>query len=401
MKPPVPLSILKWIGYLMAAMVIAFAASVCAAAETGGPSIVILPDARALLDQVRTAYAGLKTLQVGGTITGHMDIDGEKRDLNAAIVGSYDGSRFRSEVKDDALVGNTGDHVYIFMPKSNAYLMLDTPADRLRLDGIDDDIAEVICRQDFSLALALSADAAAEIIGGAQSVTKIGDVTIDNALCPTLKIATESADMTFSFDPHTHLLRRQTVDETRQAQSQGAQSVKAALLVMDFVNTTDAPVDAAQFAWTPPPGAQPIRNGPLEGKPVPDFSAVGMDGATVSADDLKGSVCVLNFFSTQVALCATSLAETDQLAADFKDAGLKAYAVDQSEAKETVAKFIADKGIQTPVLLDPGADVGTAFSVQSFPTVVIVDKQGIVRKTYVGTGHTGQVHAEIERLLRD
>jgi peroxiredoxin len=395
------LTMIKWIGYLLAAMVIAAAASVCAASQTAATQLTISPGARALLDQVRAAYAGLKTLHVEGSIVGEFDIDGEKRETTANLVGDYDGTRFRSEIKNDAIAGSTGDQLYIFLPNSNTYLLQDVPKGPARLDAIDDDIGDVIRSQDYSLALALAPDAAVEITSGAQSITRVDQViTKDNIPSPGLKITREFSDTTLYFDSQTHLLRMQTIDEKKLALSQGAQNAKSAILTTFFTETSGSTIQAAAFAWSPPPGTQPIRHSPLEDKPLPGFSATGMDGSSVSSDDLKGSVCVLIFFQSRISACAGSLAETDQLLADFKDAGLKAFAIDLSESKETVAKFIAGNGVQTPVLLDNGTDLADAFGIDSVPTVVVADKNGIVRKVYVGSGHGDQIRRVIQRLLK-
>jgi peroxiredoxin len=393
------LTIIKWIGYLMAAMVIAAAASVCAAAPAATQPD-LSPDVKGLLEQVRAAYANLKTLQITGTIGAQFDIDGESRNNLASFVGSYDGAHFRSEVKDDTIVGCTGGQIYLFLPRSNNYLLHDAPQGPVHLDAIDDDIADVIRSQDYSLALALAPDAAAEITSGAQKIVRADEiVTKDNIPSPALKITSEFSDTTLYFDRKTHLLSLQRVDEKKLALRQGAKDVKFAVVMTNFNNTADAAVRADQFAWAPPPGTQPMRRAALEDKPLPAFSAGALDGSSVSADDLKGSVCVLVFFQSRVSACAGSLAEMDQLLADFKDAGLKAFAIDLSEPKETVAKFIADKGVQTPVLLDNGTDVGDAFGIDSVPTFVVADKDGIVRKFYVGSGHGEQIHREVQKLL--
>src|ERR1700722_7156170 len=92
--------------------------------ETATPT-TISPDAHQLLDQLRTAYASLKSLGVSGTMKADFDIDGVKAGNNAQFTGLYSaGGLFRSEMGStdagkavaDSVAGNTGDKIYIFLP---------------------------------------------------------------------------------------------------------------------------------------------------------------------------------------------------------------------------------------------------------------------------------------------
>jgi peroxiredoxin len=384
----------------------ATAPSAAVASDAHAIQAHISPEAKALLEQMRQAYASVKSLQIMGKVAGNYDIDGEKRQELADFSGLYDShGLFRSEVKGDTQVGNTGSKVYVFLPSRNQYQQTDAPSGAVNLDTIGDDAADLLRKQNLSLALALSADAGREVSQGATSVTVAPDVQIDGAAFPALLIDEQSMDVTLAVDPQTHLVRRETADLTKSAKLAGARSVKSALLTIDFTNTLSAAGDAKLFAWTPPAGAQELKEqgdtSALVGKPAPAFALEDLNGKKVSSRDLKGSVYVLDFWATWCGPCVASLPKLDELYKSLKDSGLKVFALDQSEEKATVAKFIAEKKMTLTALLDSDSKVGQAYGVEGIPTTVVVGKDGRVRKVFVGSGNEDGIKQAVDAALKE
>jgi peroxiredoxin len=360
---------------------------VTVASDTTQPAVVSA-DARQLLDQIRDAYSGVKSLGIVGTIAGHFDIDNEKKESTGTFNGLYDAGKFRNEMKDDAIVGDTGDTVYLFVPNANKYESHPTtqPA---TLDSIPAEIADIVRVQDLSLALALSGDASAELLNGTSAAAMTDSVKIDGVTYPAILLTQETQDVTLAVDPQTHLLRRETVDLTKLAKSRGAQVVKIAEFVIDFSHTPGIVPAADAFAWTPPPGATMIDNSqpvsPLTGKPVPSFSATEMDGTQISSDSLKGTPYVLDFWATWCGPCIASLPHVDQLYQQMKGTDLKVIAVNVGDTRDVVAKFVQDQKLTLPVALDPDSKMSEPFgATDTIPLTVIVGRDGIVRKVFIG-----------------
>jgi peroxiredoxin len=259
-------------------------------------------------------------------------------------------------------------------------------------------------KQNPSLALALSGDAQKELLDGALTVQKIDDVKVDAGSWPALRIITKDRDLTVAVDAQTHLLRWTSVDVAKALKQQGAHDVKSATLTYDYASTSAAPVDAAQFAWSPPPGAQEMQPQDasgvpdLEGKPAPAFALSGLDGKQVSSDDLKGSVYVLDFWATWCGPCVAALPHLDDIYKSLKDSGLKVYAVDQGEDKDTVQKFVTGTKLSIPVLLDSDAKVGDAYGAQQIPETVVVGKDGKIRKVFLA-GSDDEIRDAIKKAM--
>jgi peroxiredoxin len=374
-----------------------------AVTPTTNPSLSVSPDARMLLDEMTQAYAGLKSLSVAGKLTSNFDIDGQKDSQQSEFTAIWGaGGKFRHELHGDAVLGNTGDKVYAFIVAENAYITHDAPA-AVNLDSLDTAIARVLRGQNPSLALALCGNAEKELLDGAQTVEKVADVIVNAAACPALRISTPDRDLTVAVDPRTHLMRWTSVDMTKLVRQKGAHDVKSALLTYDYATTNTAPINASQFAWSPPAGAQEMQQDSgagaqapdLEGKIAPAFTLSGLDGNQVNSADFKGSVVVVDFWATWCGPCVASLPQLDEIYKSLKSSGLKVYALDQQEDKPTVQKWVTDNKLTIPALLDSDGKVGQAYGAQAIPETVVIGKDGKIRKVLVGAG------PENEQALRD
>ncbi len=140
----------------------------------------------------------------------------------------------------------------------------------------------------------------------------------------------------------------------------------------------------------------------LVGKPAPDFKLEGLDGKEVHLADLKGSVVVLDFWATWCGPCVQSMPHLDELYKAESPKGLKVFAVNQEEDKDTVQGFLKSRNLTVPALLDKDGQVGQAYEANAIPQTVIVGKDGKVRKVFIGYGmDTGdQIRKEVEAAMK-
>jgi cytochrome c biogenesis protein CcmG, thiol:disulfide interchange protein DsbE len=367
-------------------------------ATTQPAPLTISPEARVVLDQVRDAYSGLKTLSVTGNIKAEFDIDGVHRADSANFKGLYaEPGLFRTEMGGtiasdsaaappvDAVLGNSGDKIYLFQPDKNRYQMIDAPKGKVDLSALGDDVADLLRRQNLPIALAMSGDAASELTDSASSITRAADVTIDGKPFSAITIAYPQRDITLAVDPASHLIGRTIEDDTKYAKQMGAQQVKSALLTMDYTNSSNVTADATAFAWAPPPGAQ-LVTGPdsgqdIEGKAAPAFSLTAIDGSQVDSKSLKGTVYLVDFWATWCPTCVAELPHLDALYKELKPRGVRFFAIDVQEDKDTVQKFVKDNKLEIPVLMDPDGKVTDQYDkTGALPFTAIVGKDGTVLK---------------------
>jgi peroxiredoxin/outer membrane lipoprotein-sorting protein len=405
------------------------------AAKKEEKKIEVTTEVRSFLDTVRDAYAKLKTLKVEGTITGEIDMNGEQQTNHAQFVASYQspltfrhqlreqvpGKAGKVDLTDSMTIGGTGKKIYIFEPAYKYYYLAEAPKERTT-DGFGAQIAGALEQQNLSLLLALMKDASDELLEGVDKLEKVADVKVGDDACPSLRfVVGKELEATVSFDPKTNLVRRVVWDRKGYAEAHKQQDVKKVLVTVEYSKTEiDPDLSTEAFAWAPPVGARDVtsladagsaadddeggeadqKHTALIGKPAPDFKLKGLDGVEVKLSDLKGNVVLLDFWATWCGPCRASLPHLDEIYQEFKDKGLKAYAVDLREDEATVKAFIEKTNLGIPPLFDKDGKASKGFGVSGIPQTVVIGKDGTIKKIVVGSGTHDQVKKAIEEALK-
>ena len=147
------------------------------------------------------------------------------------------------------------------------------------------------------------------------------------------------------------------------------------------------------------------NDGPLTGKPAPDFALplVAGEGAEpgdrVRLSDLRGQFLVLDFWASWCGPCKHSVPILNDVAAMLADRGVRVYGINAEGMPAARVKHVATQwAMRYPVLHDPTAEAQLAYEVSALPTLVLVDREGVVRRTYAGSPSAAQLVAEIREL---
>lgn len=121
------------------------------------------------------------------------------------------------------------------------------------------------------------------------------------------------------------------------------------------------------------------------GEPL-TFAGTGIDGETISSDDVAGKVVVLNFWFAGCAPCRTEAPLLQELSEETDAAFLGANIFD---GPEQARAFEKEFGVDYPsLLLVKDADLKLLFAawtpITSAPTTLVLDKQGRVAFRFLG-----------------
>jgi thiol-disulfide isomerase/thioredoxin len=136
-------------------------------------------------------------------------------------------------------------------------------------------------------------------------------------------------------------------------------------------------------------------------KPAPKWDLVDLNGAPHSLSDYLGKVVVLDFWFRGCGWCIKAMPQVKQLAADFANRSVAILGMN-TDTDPADAKFVVQElGLNYPVLRAPAEPAD--YHVRVFPTLIIVDRHGVIRERKVGYDPKlhDDVSAIIERLLAE
>jgi thiol-disulfide isomerase/thioredoxin len=142
---------------------------------------------------------------------------------------------------------------------------------------------------------------------------------------------------------------------------------------------------------------------PSVGKPAPDATLAPLEGEPVELAKLKGKVVVLDFWATWCVPCVIELPLVKKVVGEIGEDSVAFFAINRGETKKIVAKFLKERKLELPVVMDHEDRISAAFGVQAMPHLAIIDRAGKVRNVHIGSwpGSEAQLKAEIETLLSE
>jgi len=121
-----------------------------------------------------------------------------------------------------------------------------------------------------------------------------------------------------------------------------------------------------------------------------DFTLTDTTGKAWHLKGLDGRVVLVNFWATWCAPCQREMAEFQEMYNRFSDKGLLILAVTGEDAA-TVNRYIAEKPLTFPLLLDPGDLTQKQFLVDGFPHSVLYNREGKLVAQFSGPPTTQQL----------
>lgn len=138
------------------------------------------------------------------------------------------------------------------------------------------------------------------------------------------------------------------------------------------------------------------------GKPL-DLGATTLSGEAVAVGGADGRVRAVVLWATWCRSCYELFPALDVLAAGAEGRGVSIQAIAVDEDPQKVREALGRLPPRVRVLWDRGAErLGERLGVEELPTILILDRAGVVRFVHEGTDEhlVGQVDAEIRALLK-
>ena len=116
---------------------------------------------------------------------------------------------------------------------------------------------------------------------------------------------------------------------------------------------------------------------PQEGAAMPQLSVETLDGQTVTTEDLKGKVIVLNFWFIGCPACMYEMPKLNEIAAKFASEDTVIFLAMTTDPEHQVKKFLAREKFDYRIAADAGPAM-KSFVYSGFPKNIVIGKDGTI-----------------------
>ena len=140
---------------------------------------------------------------------------------------------------------------------------------------------------------------------------------------------------------------------------------------------------------------------------APEISnGLWLNSEPLTLKNLHGRVVLIEFWTFACYNCRNTLPSLKKWDAQYRDQGLTIIGVHTPELdfERDIAQLrreVAALGVTYPVVTDQDYSTWKAYSVEAWPTLFVLDKQGRVRWTHVGEGYYDETEQVIKKLLAE
>ena len=138
-------------------------------------------------------------------------------------------------------------------------------------------------------------------------------------------------------------------------------------------------------------------------KLVPQIDMLTISGETISTEDLRGSVYLVNFWATDCPGCIEEMPGLIDTFNKYKNNNFTVIAVSMFyDPPSRVLSYAEKNKLPFPVTLDLDKNIMNSFDdIKLTPTSVLINKKGQVVNTIIGVLDFKELHEKIDLMLKN
>lgn len=146
-------------------------------------------------------------------------------------------------------------------------------------------------------------------------------------------------------------------------------------------------------------GMQQAAEQTAEKETAPDFTLDDINGKHFSLSSLRGRIVVIDFWGSWCGWCIKGMPEMKKYYEKYKDR-LEIVGVDCGDTKEGWKAAVEKYGLPWIHVYNPRGlgDITGLYSIQGFPTKIIVGKNGEILKTVIG--EDPQFYTALDEIMK-
>jgi thiol-disulfide isomerase/thioredoxin len=135
---------------------------------------------------------------------------------------------------------------------------------------------------------------------------------------------------------------------------------------------------------------------------APNFSFTTHDNQRISNASLRGKVILMDFWGAWCPPCRESVPILRDLNKKYSGKAFQLIGVSSDDDEDVWKTFMQAQHMDWPDYLDASEEVQRAFKIESFPTFIVLDKDGVIRFRQSGVGDTtsGELSDAINKALK-
>lgn len=92
-----------------------------------------------------------------------------------------------------------------------------------------------------------------------------------------------------------------------------------------------------------------------------------------------------------------------EVAKAFEGRPVAVYGINLGDSDSEVQNFLESANIDLAIAMDRDGEVGKKYAVQSIPTTLVLDREGVVRHSHIGysSGLVSEMTQTIEAMLKE
>ena len=131
---------------------------------------------------------------------------------------------------------------------------------------------------------------------------------------------------------------------------------------------------------------------------APGFTLTSFDGETLSLEELRGKVVVVNFWASWCVPCRTEADELEAMSRKYSDE-VVFIGVDYADTEKGALKFIEEYGLSYFNGPDLGTRISAEYRIRGVPETFYVAKNGELQGLKIGPLSPGELESKILELL--
>ncbi|WP_270170138.1 TlpA family protein disulfide reductase [Paenibacillus sp. SYP-B4298] len=141
---------------------------------------------------------------------------------------------------------------------------------------------------------------------------------------------------------------------------------------------------------------------PKPGYAAPVIELPGLDEQTYTAGGSHPKLLMVNFWASWCGPCELEAPDLVALYEKYGDK-LELYGVNATfyDKERQARQFVTDFNLNFPILMDREGEATKLYKVSTFPTTLLIDRDGTVKERVVGVITREQWEKRIEALLQD